>query len=41
MKIIAIAGARLQFVKCAPVSRESQKEHEEIHVHTPGSAMIM
>lgn len=34
MKIITIIGARPQFIKAAPVSRELRKEHTELIIHT-------
>lgn len=34
MKIVSVVGARPQFIKCAPVSRELRKEHEDVLIHT-------
>ncbi|MGB4050907.1 MAG: UDP-N-acetylglucosamine 2-epimerase (non-hydrolyzing), partial [Methanoculleus sp.] len=33
MKVISVVGARPQFVKCAPVSQELRRVHEEVLVH--------
>ena len=34
IKVVTVVGARPQFIKCAPVSRELRKECDEVLVHT-------
>ncbi len=34
MRIASVIGARPQFIKCAPLSRELRKGHQEILIHT-------
>jgi len=34
MKTVSVVGARPQFIRCAPASRELRKEHEEVFIHT-------
>jgi len=33
MKIVTVVGARPQFIKAFPVSRQIRNEHEEVLIH--------